>query len=245
MRNRLANLRKTQTEEVTFVAWQFDVPPIVATELRYGNLSMSLLRGVRSEFGREKPALWSYRLDPVLPDVEEDEQARQTILGDYLRMVQYYKENPEEKLGLSDYFSDELKEYLAIHQAMEKQHQKQSAENPKPEMSALDTAVRSADTFRPEVLELIRLLSLDPDERRLFRPVPEGDRQEVRYRRFLNQLAAERAAALKEASMLGLELLSEESEELPAIKRPVQKRSPLLAEEHKAVEIEEGKEARR
>ncbi|MBO7679961.1 MAG: metallophosphoesterase, partial [Thermoguttaceae bacterium] len=101
MRTRLAALRKSMGDEILFVAWVFEVPAALATELRYGNLSQSLLRGVRADFGREAPLIWSTKIDPVALDDEGDEGERQTILGDYLRMIRFYKENPGDNIPLS------------------------------------------------------------------------------------------------------------------------------------------------
>ncbi|MBQ2682895.1 MAG: hypothetical protein IJG02_03370, partial [Thermoguttaceae bacterium] len=253
MRTRLSTLRKAMGDEILFVAWVFDVPAALASELRYGNLSQSLLRGIRADFGREAPLIWSTKIDPVALDDEGDEGERQTILGDYLRMIRFYKENPGDNIPLSDYFPDELKEYLAVHMA-QRQRQDRAAEtepaaadgNQPETLAAPQIDVSAVRTFRPEAAELARLLTIDPEESRLYRPVSESEKNSPRYRRLCDELARRRDEALGAAAMLGRELLIEEAGELPTAPRAVHKRAPLLTEEHKAIEsCPNGKDAHR
>ena len=253
MRTRLSTLRKSMGDEILFVAWVFEVPPALATELRYGNLSQSLLRGIRADFGREAPLIWSTKIDPVALDDEGDEGERQTILGDYLRMIRFYKENPGDNIPLSDYFPDELKEYLAVHMA-QRQRQDRAAEtepaaadaNQPETLAAPQIDVSAVRTFRPEAAELARLLTIDPEESRLYRPVSESEKNSPRYRQLCDELARRRDEALGAAAMLGRELLIEEAGDLPTAPRAVHKRAPLLTEEHKAIEsCPNGKDAHR
>lgn len=247
MRARLLDRRKGAGDEIVFISWLFDVHAALASELRYGNLSASLLRGVRSEFGREKPILWSVSLEPALPETSDDARDQQTILGDYLRMMQYYKENPGERLALSDYFPEELKDYLTTRYLLEKRKQNRlNAPKQSPDGAPADDSFDPAWTFRPETAELIGLLSLDLDELRGFRPLSDDEQASSAYRQLAARVEALRSEALAEAAMLGTELLSEETHEVQAIKRPALKRSPLLTEERREMQnYLDGKEARR
>ena len=247
MRARLLERRKGAGDEIVFISWLFDVHAQLASELRYGNLTASLLRGVRSEFGREKPVLWSLSLEPVLPETTDDDRDQQTILGDYLRMTQYYKENPAERLALSDYFPEELKDYLTTRYVLEKRKQNRLQDPKKsPDDSPADDSFTPARTFRPETSELIGLLSLDMEELRGFRPLSDDEQASAAYRQLTGRIEALRKEALAEAAMLGTELLSEETQEVQAIKRPALKRAPLLTEERREMQnYLDGKEARR
>lgn len=254
MRARLSTLKKTMGDEILFVSWLFDVPSTLATELRYGNLTQSLLRGIRADFGREAPVIWSTKIEPVILDDEEDEGERQTILGDYLRVIRFYKENPNDCVTLSHYFPDELKELLAVHKARrQRQDHSREAEGEtvrEPNQSEPGASPRidvsSIRTFRPEAVELARILTIDPEENRLYRSVTESEKNTPRYRQQAEELVRRRAEALDSAAMLGRELLVEEAGELPTAPRAVHKRTPLLTEEHKAIEnCPNGKDARR
>lgn len=256
MRARLLERRKAQGDEIVFLTWFLDVPEQVASELRYGNLTTSLLRGVRSEFGREKPIIWSLALEPAFRETSDDERDQQTILGDYLRMTHYYKENPGEGIALSDFFPEELKEYLTTRFLLEKRKRKQPDETRRPpdgaessessDFSESIEPLEPARAFRPETAELVRLLSLDADELRAFRPVSDEEKGQAAYREWSGRIDRLRRQALDEAATLGTELLSEETEETQTVKRPTPKRSALLIQERREMQnYLEGKETRR
>ncbi len=245
MRERLINLRKTQGDELLFVSWLFSVPTPLATELRYGNLTLSLLRAVRSEFGRERPLIWTLSIEPMVAIEEDDDNERQTILGDYLRMIRFYKENSSDPVHLSDYFPDELKEYLAMKLAAARH--RLAVDTPASEEEKLpEGEIDPIRSFRPEATELVRLLSVDMEEIRDFRPLKEHEKNDPRFLRLRSFLNAERENALSEAAMLGRELLVEEPSESPSTVRTIRKRSSLLNEEHKVIDhCPGGKEPRR
>lgn len=236
MRNRSAALKKTGGDELTFVNWRFVGNAAMRTELRYGRLASSLLRDLRSEFGRERPILWPLSLEPVLPDeLDAELYDQQTILGDYLRMTAYYQEHTEEPIELSDFFPEELREYLTVQYALEKERLKLPSEENLRVDSPPDDAV-PVKTFRPETPELIRRLTLSMDERRNFRGASDTEKSEPRYREALEQIASARLAALREAAVFGAELLAGDTQEVRAAHSPAAKKNPLLAEERRAVQ---------
>jgi len=158
-------------------------------------------------------------------------------------------------MTLSDYLPDELKEYLAIHHAQARQRSKakgetddSKAEGETPPSGDYDLS--SIRTFRPEVSELIQLLTVDADENRAYRAVTDTEKNSPRYIRWSADLETQRKEALNEAAMLGRELLLEDSSEvsatIPNTTRTIRKRTPLLTEEHKAIDsCPNGKESSR
>ncbi len=93
--------------DVQLVSWRVAAEGSALQALRYGNLTPTILRDLRSDFGKTAPVVYSVDLTPILPDNPVDELLeRQTILGDYLRMIRYYLENPDEKIDVEAFFSD-------------------------------------------------------------------------------------------------------------------------------------------
>ena len=255
MRARVISLRKTLGDILHFIHWEFDVPASALPEFRYGNLTTALLRDLRSDFGKEPPIVWSLDAEPVLPDTPDPDVAdQQTILGDFLRMVHFYQENPNEKIELSDYFSEELADYLATEYLAAKRLHKipDEAKERESEVDAdgggndqHDESAAEQKSFRGEVPQLIRLLTLSADERTGYRKKITADSADPADRETCQKLADRRIAALREAAALGMEILAGEQEETHlTTKEPIRK-NPKLAEERRHVaEYLDGKEAR-
>ena len=88
-------------ENIWFVAWRADAEGAALTALRYGTTAQTILRDLRSDFGKTAPVFYSVDFEANLPErLAEDYYERQTILGDYLRMIRYYEENEEQGLNV-------------------------------------------------------------------------------------------------------------------------------------------------
>ena len=254
MRGRVERLRKSLGDAILFVSWRFDAPTSILPELRYGNLTTSLLRDLRSVFGKESPIVWSLDAEPALPETPDPDIAdQQTILGDFLRMVHFYQENPGEKIELSDYFSEELSDYLAT-EFLSARRRLKLPDEPEKRETELDADGDGNDrhedaarekSYRVEVPQLIRILTLSADERVGFRKKIASDTEDLADRETLRKLAERRGAALREAAALGMEILSGEQEETRLTPKEPNHKNPKLIEERRHVaEYLDGKEAR-
>lgn len=235
MRTRIRNLRKTRENVTLFISWRLEVPIDLIPELRYGNLAPTLLRDVRSDFGKEEPIAYSVDLEPVIPETFDMAlYDQQTILGDFLRIAHYYQENPDQAIQLSDFFPDDMKEYLENRLTIEKFKAKNlmiSGEGPEEPIS---DEPQTEKNFRAEIPNLIRLLSLSIDEHEGYRKTFNGQR-ESRTGEWLKRIALLRGEALKEAATLGTELLSGQPEEIRRQTSPAVRKDPRIEQERRGV----------
>lgn len=241
MRSRIKILREGLGDTTLLLSWRFDVTGETAQELRYGSLANSLLRDVRTDFGKETPVVYSIDLKPLLPDIlVSDLYEQQTIMGDYLRMIHYYQENPEEKIELESFLSDEVLEYLET-QRYYKQRRQEYAMQERTDKSRPESLIMSEQetrSFRPEVPYILQVLNCGDtahdDDRN-----GEPDAKEVELR---NENLARRAEILREAAALGAELLSGD-EPGQGRKSNVTRQNPTLALERRNLsQNKEGKE---
>ncbi|MDO5565074.1 MAG: DNA repair exonuclease [Planctomycetia bacterium] len=243
MRNRIKVLREGLGDTILLLSWRFDVTGETAQELRYGTLANSLLRDVRADFGKENPIVYSIDLKPLLPDIlTSDLYEQQTILGDYLRMLHYYQENPEEKIEMESFLSDEVRDYLETQRYYQKRRQEYAmqdrTDNSRPE--SLNMTEQETRSFRPEVPYILQVLNCsdtlheDDDNRNT-----DPDTKELEFRK---EHLAHRAEVLREAAALGTELLSGD-EAGQGRKSAATRQNPTLALERRNLsQNKEGKE---
>ena len=245
MRLRLRGHRKAQEEgTLLFVSWRIELPVEQIPELRYGNLVPSLLRDLRSDFGKEEPIIYSVDIEPVIPDtLNLSLYDQQTILGDFLRITHFYRENPDQAIALSDFFPEDVKEYLEnrllIEKIKAKNEERASQETPD---NTLPDELPEDKHFRPEIPEIIRLLSLSIDEQEGYRKT-FNDLKERRTGEWLKRIAYLRSEALKEAAILGTELLTGQPEEIRRQSAPAILKDPRIEQEKRgALDYNERKE---
>lgn len=232
MRLRLRGLRKSVENTLLFVTWLVDLPIELVPELRYGNLVPTILRDLRSDFGREEPIVYSVDIQPIIPEtLDSSLYDQQTILGDFLRITHFYRENPDQPISLSDFFPEDVKEYLENRLLIEKLKAKNSvrpadgtADNTRPEELPEEKPIRA------EIPELIRLLSLSIDEHEGYRKT-FNDLKERRTGEWLKRIALLRGEALKEAAALGTELLSGQPEEIRRQSAPAIVKDPRIEQQ--------------
>ncbi|MDO5554423.1 MAG: DNA repair exonuclease [Planctomycetia bacterium] len=245
MQARCKALRDTGSDLLTFVSWQFDAVARTTEELRYENLASSLLRDLRSDFAKSEPVVYSVDIRPCLPDsLSSDYYDQETILGDYLRMLHYYQENPDEPLKVENFFPEELLEYIYRRRKLEELKADQVRRSAS-EVDSDNAALLSGEqirTFRPEVPSIISYLSLSQE---ILEYTRSGQADKVlveQRRRRLNELRTE---ALQEAAMLGMELLSgDESTPVSSQKsHPARVNMALIQERRSFLLSKEGKES--
>jgi DNA repair exonuclease SbcCD nuclease subunit len=79
----------------------------LGNQLRRGALAEELLARLQTEHGFGPPAAWSFSLQAGTPaELPEAWHREDTILGDFLRLVEQYLENPDLELDLEPYHSE-------------------------------------------------------------------------------------------------------------------------------------------
>lgn len=90
-----------------FISWTIVGPGPLANQLRRGDLADELLLWLQTEYGLAAPAAWSFALKASSPTTlppawyQED-----TILGDFLRLVEQYQNEPSLPIDLEPYVSE-------------------------------------------------------------------------------------------------------------------------------------------
>jgi len=105
LRQRLKNYREVQKADDLLINWLVDVPPgQLAHHLRRGGLTNDLLSELRAMYGQDEPMTWSASISVLLPErLPKAQYEQQTILGDFLRSVKHFQDNPQELIHLSGY----------------------------------------------------------------------------------------------------------------------------------------------
>ena len=234
--------RRSPEGDIWLVSWRVDAEEPAFQAFRYGTLAQALLRDLRADFGKTAPVVYSVDFVPTVPESAPEELfERQTILGDYLRMLRYYLENPGEKIDVEGFFSEELRDWVACERAKRALENRRRNDDEADVAEALRVAAEAKD-FRPELPTLFDLLALDSlgsteDGE------PNADAADVERERIR---AARRRKALLEASALGVDLLSENetvASIVGGLKGAPKKNRDVLAELRNLQKNIEGKES--
>ena len=119
IRERLQSLSDASPDVALLISWTVTGTGPLMAKLRAGPMSSGamsagttsfgpmagqLLAGLRADFGRAKPARWSFSLecDPAIR-LPEPWYEQETFLGDYLRALRHYQVNADEPLNLKEY----------------------------------------------------------------------------------------------------------------------------------------------
>lgn len=189
--------------DIWFVSWRVEADASVLPALRYGATAQTILRDLRADFAKVAPVVYAVDLEPVLPErMPEEMYERQSILGDYLRMIRYYWENPKEEIDVESFMPGELRDWAELQRAKRELEARRRAEGENAEVGDLTgkIAMLEAKDFRNEAAVLYALASLDAS---LTGDDSEDDVAHV------SKLAERRRFALLEAAALGVDLLSE------------------------------------
>ena len=109
LRERIKQYREMRRTEDLLVNWFVDVPggPL-ATSLRRGGLTAELLSELRSLYGNaqndDEPMVWPVSISFLSPEkLPKSSYEQQTFLGDFLRSVRHFQDNPKEVIDLERY----------------------------------------------------------------------------------------------------------------------------------------------
>ena len=105
LRQRIKNYRESQKGDDLLINWLVDIPPgQLAQHLRRGNLANDLLSELRTLYGQDEPMTWSVSISVLVPEqLPKSYYEQQTILGDFLRSVKHFQDNPLELIHLGGY----------------------------------------------------------------------------------------------------------------------------------------------
>ncbi len=87
------------------VHWRVAADERVTRELRSGKNS-EILAHLRTVYGAKNPAAWSTAIDAGAAVVPGERFGEETLLGEYLRSTQHYREHAEELLRLEPYLAE-------------------------------------------------------------------------------------------------------------------------------------------
>ena len=105
LRLRLKNYRESQKGDDLLINWLIDIPPgQLAQHLRRSGLTQDLLSELRAIYGQDEPMTWSVSISVLVPEqLPKAYYEQQTILGDFLRSVKHFQDNPLEIIHLGGY----------------------------------------------------------------------------------------------------------------------------------------------
>ncbi len=190
-------------DDIWFVSWRVEADPSVLPVLRYGASAQTILRDLRADFAKVAPVVYAVELEPVLPErMPEEMYERQTILGDYLRMIRYYWENPKEDIDVEAFMPDELRDWAMLQRVKREIETRRRVDGENADIGELSgkLATLEAKDFRSEAAALFGMTTFDAT-------LTDGDVDDDSTRDA--KIAARRRFALLEAAALGVDLLSE------------------------------------
>ena len=102
---RAKNYRDAQKGDDLLINWLIDIPPgRLAQDLRRSKFTDELLSKLRTLYGQDEPTTWSVSISVLVPEqLAKPHYEQQTILGDFLRSVKHFQDNPQELLHLGGY----------------------------------------------------------------------------------------------------------------------------------------------
>ena len=107
LRERLKSYREISQRgaDDLLINWLIDIPPgPLAHQLRRSGLAQDLLSEHRALYSQDDPMTWSVSISVLVPDqLPKIHYEQQTILGDFLRSVKHFQDNPQEIIHLGGY----------------------------------------------------------------------------------------------------------------------------------------------
>lgn len=213
-RSRMKALREKETEDASYagrqvegniwlVSWRAEAEGAALPALRYGATTQTIVRDLRSDFAKEAPVIYAVDFEPTVPDkMPEEMYERQTILGDYLRMIRYYSENPDEAIDVETFMPESMRAWASRERIKAEIAQKRRVDGDAADVAELAARLKplEAKDFSPETALLYGMTGFD---------IPGATADSEEGKRARERKAEERRRALHEAAALGVDLLSE------------------------------------
>ncbi|MDO5310006.1 MAG: hypothetical protein Q4G03_11025 [Planctomycetia bacterium] len=197
---------RTLDETIRLVSWRVDAEGDALSALRYGATTQTIIRDLRADFAKTPPIVLAIDFEPNLPErMPEEMYERQTILGDYLRMIRYYWDNPAEKIDVEAFMPEEMRAWATRERLKREVALRRSDDADPTELAELTAKLQALEAreFPAEASILYELTSLDPS----LTLNAQGD--EIVSSAQKSEKEAQRREALLEASALGVDLLAE------------------------------------
>lgn len=107
LREQIQTLISSSSERDLLISWSIVGGGPLYNQLRRGGLAEELLEWLQAEFGTGSPAAWSFALKASSPaELPAGWYQEDTILGDFLRMVEQYQRDPDLPIDLEPYLSE-------------------------------------------------------------------------------------------------------------------------------------------
>ena len=212
-RSRMKAIQEKEREDASYVgrsldgniwlvSWRVDAEGSALPALRYGATTQTIVRDLRSDFAKEAPIVYAVDFEPVVPDkMPEEMYERQTILGDYLRMIRYYSENEGDELDVEAFMPESMRAWAARERVKNEIAAKRRIDGDSADVAELAARLKTLESkdFPAETPVLYSLTSFDAPN--------AGDTEEGKAIR--QEKLEQRRRALREAAALGVDLLSE------------------------------------
>lgn len=89
------------------VDWRIAAAGPLAAELAEERVSLQLVNQLRGEFGQRRPFVWTLSLEPEqTPPIAPERFEEESVLGEFLRTVRHYVEQPDAELNLEPLLSE-------------------------------------------------------------------------------------------------------------------------------------------
>lgn len=168
MTNRLRNLRSLQNDYDLIVSWIVEASGgTLIDSLRNDAFANRILEEQRREFGFGETITWPLSLKVPLPDtLRPNLYEQKTILGDYLRSIRHYQDNPEEGIDLEGFLPKEFAETesydeLLLSEIVEIPRSENEEEEQYPSEEKKPPKRRIRHSLQAEILKESALLGLD------------------------------------------------------------------------------------
>jgi len=107
LREQMQTLIAGAGERDMLISWTIVGNGPLSNQLRRGGLAEEMLEWLQTEFGTASPAAWSFSLKASSPaELPAAWYQEDTILGDFLRLVEQYERDPDLPIDLEPYLSE-------------------------------------------------------------------------------------------------------------------------------------------
>jgi hypothetical protein len=103
---RLASLASANPGVVCLAHWRIAAPPKLARQLASGTLAAELTDALRGKYAVESAPVWTTTVDVAETPLADELYEQESLLGELLRSIQLYQQNPEQPLELEGLLAD-------------------------------------------------------------------------------------------------------------------------------------------
>lgn len=112
LRERTAALAVSQPECEQWIRWTIHGTGSLLRRLRNGALAAEIVATLREQFGRTRPAAWTESLQVRAVDTIGARAGEDTLLGEYLRELHSYRNEPARPIDLREYLPQQARDLM-------------------------------------------------------------------------------------------------------------------------------------